>query len=397
MQQHQQNKQHISKSRHASISQIVRILLFILLLLVVIVTGTLAIVTGATSTSTILSGALAIILGMVAVIQVHPIIFPSSTDLAIPDRTSSPTATNHTHSINSVQNIDSNSGQAIFQYNLPLRDPKEFYGRMAARTTLINRISNGGSSSIIGERRSGKTWLLEYLRLITPTHSMLGPTYRVGYVSATHPQCRNLANFVQRALEELKVPQSTNDLNQPPLIQLSRGVRNLRQLGIIPVLCIDEFDGFNNAQEFNNDFVDGLRALAQDDGLILIMVSKHPLREVIENLTGQTSPLFNIVLQISLSPFTEQEAHELVLNKSNEAGFNEKEREYFLLWSMLYNKNGEPYWPPLRLQLVGLMLLNDKQAAQSNSVNYQLDDPNYQREFHRRLNETYHAVVRGKS
>ncbi|GER86856.1 hypothetical protein KDW_10180 [Dictyobacter vulcani] len=162
-------------------------------------------------------------------------------------------------------------------------------------------------------------------------------------------------------------------------------------MGIRPVLCIDEFEGFNDRQEFNHEFFDGLRALAQDDGLVLVTASKHPLKEIIEGLTGQTSPLFNIVQQITLKPFTEQEARDFVENKGQQAGFNKKEREAFLQWGARHKPSGECYWPPLHLQLVGKMLLEDKQSQEDN---LNVDDTYYENNFKHRLDETYQAVVK---
>ncbi|HLG74776.1 MAG TPA: AAA family ATPase [Ktedonobacteraceae bacterium] len=384
--QQQQGAQSAQGSRRIAIFRIGRIVLFAVLLLAAIVTGVLAIATGATSTSTALSGALTVILAVVAVIQIYPILFPAGTDADPSTKSNPPTAPAN----NTGQNTGVKAGQPVLLFNLPLRDPREYYGRAAARATLISRTSNGGSSSIVGERRSGKTWLMEYVQLIATTHSLLGPTYRIGYVSATHPQSKTLAGFVQRSLEALKVPQQTIQSGLPPLSQLSQGVHNLRDLGIHPVLCIDEFEGFDNRQEFNEIFFEGLRALAQDDGLILITASRRPLHELIEHWTGQTSPFFNIVQQISLRPFNEQEARDFVRNKGDEAGFDEKERSFFLHHGRLYNANGEPYWPPLRLQLAGQMLLARKQGA----AGYQLDDPRFLHEFERQLDEEYYAVVR---
>ncbi len=382
MQQQQQTAHSTQRSRRDTILRALRVMLFIVTLLAVIVTGVLIMVKGANSTVTLLSGVLTIILGVVAVIQIYPIIVPASPGLT----TSASNAP-----LSSAAEV--NAEQPVFLFNLPLRDANEFYGRIAARTTLITRVSNGGSSSIVGERRMGKTWLLTYLQLIAPTHSTLGPVYHIGYVSASHPQSKSVAGFVQRALEELKIPTHSVDLKQPPLSQLSQGVRDLKRQGIFPVLCIDEFDGFDNRQEFNHGFIEGLRALAQDDGLVLVTASKRPLRELIEDLTGQTSPLFNIVQQIRLHPFIEQEARDFVRDKSDRAAFNAQEHDYFLRWSTLYNANGEQYWPPLRLQLVGQMLLDDKNA-QGSSAGSQVDDAHYQGEFKRRLDEAYQAIVR---
>ena len=111
----------------------------------------------------------------------------------------------------------------------------------------------------------------------------------------------------------------------------------------------------------------------ESDGLVLVTASKRPLKELIdEDLTGQTSPLFNMVQQMPLLPFTEQEAREFVSDKSDMAGFTEKESDFFFNQSLLYKSNGgTPYWPPLRLQLVGQMLLDDKRLTTGTATRRQ--------------------------
>ncbi|WP_126549193.1 AAA family ATPase [Dictyobacter kobayashii] len=280
------------------------------------------------------------------------------------------------------------SGQAHFSFNQPLSDPGEFYGRVAARNTLITRLANKGSSSIIGERLIGKTWLLEYLQMVAPTYN---PSYRVVKVSATHPECKSQAGFVRHVLAQFGISLSMNLSSVTPLEQLSKEIGDMRNFGVQPVLCIDEFECFRNKQEFDQDFFEGLRALAESNGLILVTASRHPLKEIIEGLTGQTSPFFNKVQQIALKPFTEQEARKFVEEKGDQVGFDKKEQEVLLQWSALYKVNGERYWLPLRLQLVGKLLLDDKQA-QIAGLN--VDDVRYQHDFKHRLDEEYQAVVK---
>jgi hypothetical protein len=137
--------------------------------------------------------------------------------------------------------------------------------------------------------------------------------------------------------------------------------------------------------------------MVQSDGLVLVTASKRPLKELIGDLTGPTSPLFNIMMQISLRFFTEQEARHFVDEKSNEAGFTKRESNFFLNQSMLYDTSGKPYWPPLLLQLVGQMLLDDKHSVHGLPLDDKLDSFHYLHDFQTRLNEGYQAVGRHTS
>ena len=51
------------------------------------------------------------------------------------------------------------------------------------------------------------------------------------------------------------------------------------------------------------------------------------------------------------------------------------------------------YWLPLRLQLVGQVLLDDKQDTLGQSLDDQLDDFHYRSNFKKHLDERYQAVV----
>jgi hypothetical protein len=182
--------------------------------------------------------------------------------------------------------------------------------------------------------------------------------------------------------------------NETPLQRMTTAARELKTLGIIPVLCIDEFAGLIGLPGFDKSFVVGLRAIAEDEGLVLITASRQPLHEVIEHIIGETSPLFGIMSQLTLKPFTESEAQTFVQEKSQQAGFSEQEQFFFLKCAAIHQSDGTKQWPPLRLQLVGQMLLDDKRMAASERRGYNVQETLYQADFKRRLDDQYRAVTR---
>src|SRR6266516_5301263 len=72
---------------------------------------------------------------------------------------------------------------STFLFNQSLLDPSEFYGRVRERMVLLARVRKGESTSIVGSRRIGKTWLMQYLRLVA--REELGSRFLVGYLDAT--------------------------------------------------------------------------------------------------------------------------------------------------------------------------------------------------------------------
>jgi transcriptional regulator with XRE-family HTH domain len=130
-----------------------------------------------------------------------------------------------------------------FLFNEPLPEPGELYGRQRERKTLLSRTTRKASTSIIGPRRIGKTWLMQYLRLVAP--EQLGSRFRLGYLDGMSPQCRTVTGFVAEALSKL-------GLSIPEVIEglatLDRGLQELLAKKLIPVLCIDEFERISSRE-----------------------------------------------------------------------------------------------------------------------------------------------------
>jgi transcriptional regulator with XRE-family HTH domain len=268
----------------------------------------------------------------------------------------------------------------IFLFNEPLTDPQEMYGRRRERDILLNRTYRKASTSIIGPRRIGKTWLVDYLRLIAPRE--LSTRFCFGYLDGTMPSCKTVEGFVNGALEELGLPA----MKQSGLVALEKGLKMLKAGGMVPVLCIDEFEGLSNRQEFTLDFFRGLRAMTRYD-LVLIAVSRQPLSAVVGK-DVETSGFFNIFEQLTLEPFNEEEAALFIREKSKLANFTEQERQ--CLWK--YGEESEQEWPALRLQLVGKMLLEERDQRK-NEHRVDADAVKYWQRFEQRLEEIYREVV----
>src|SRR5258708_26364096 len=118
-------------------------------------------------------------------------------------------------------------------------------------------------------------------------------------------KCRTVNGFVSEALNKLGLP-------VPDLIEgletLDNGLQEMLAKKLIPVLCIDEFERIGSREEFSLDFFEGLRAMAGTSDLVLIIPSKSPLRQIVDN-RSHGSPFFNIFDQVPLraSDYTDTE------------------------------------------------------------------------------------------
>jgi len=274
----------------------------------------------------------------------------------------------------------------IFYFNQRLPSPNEFYGRKRERLVLLDRVRKGESTSIVGSRRIGKTWLIQYLQFVA--REELGSRFIVGYLDVTVQRCATVAGFSASTLEALTSQKNEFASGEEGLLRLEQVVRELHSSGQVPVLCIDEFEGFGTRQEFDLHFFTTMRALTQE-GLCLVVVSKEPLIKIVGE-RGKTSGFFNVFEQRKLAPFDMKEARQFVQSKGYQAELTDPERQRILDYGEV---NGE-YWP-IRLQLVGKMVLEDKILAMSEHEQdfYRPTDPAYWREFKGRLEDIYRGAV----
>ena len=270
-----------------------------------------------------------------------------------------------------------------------LEKATDLVGRARERQTLTDRSYKGLSTSLVGARRIGKTWLLDWLRLVAPHE--LGSRHRVAYIDASLDSCRNVAGFVTVCLRELGLPVD----GQPAaltLTALENGVRSLRANNHVPVLCLDEFERFGraNQHEFDLNFFEGMRAIA-GLGAAIITASKTPLMELV-NQISDTSPFFNIFETVRVQPFASRES-QLFINKfSASAAFDSFEQAKLL--ELGHDPHAPGKYPPLRLQLVGNMLYQEKYPRYPEEVEpYLPTDPAYWQEFGERLDDKYYGMV----
>lgn len=266
----------------------------------------------------------------------------------------------------------------VFLLNEPLTDLCEFYGRFSERETLLNRTYNGASTSVIGPHKVGKTWLMEYLLLAASIQ--LGSRFQFSRLYAGASRCKTVSGFIDAAIEGFGTPpyRETNGL-----ARLEKAVKDLKSKNVVPILCIDEFESLNNQQEFTLDFFRGLRALTQRFGFVLVVISKYPLIEVVGK-DIETSGFFNVFEQLTLEPFNIEEAQSFVREKSIKAAFTGQESDSLLKYGQDNNKQ----WFPMRLQLAGAMLMQEKLESY-----YAPDDPKYWQSFAQRLEDKYRELV----
>jgi len=278
-----------------------------------------------------------------------------------------------------------------FTFGNPINEPERFHGRKAEIRQILNRLLSSAheSTSIIGERRIGKTSLLNYLSNpetaealgLTPDHFCLSYVDFQGLTDIT-PQ-----RFWQRVLgkmarsicdDSLKpVIESVIKQNKFDLFDLEDIFEKSQDHGLTVVLLMDEFEYVTQNPNFKSDFFGGLRALAIHHGVALIPATRRELADLCHSDEIKGSPFFNIFANVVLRPFSRAEVDELLDSYSQKSGLSFDQTDRDFIWSL-----GGGY--PLFVQIAGYYLVEGRlqNLAHKDLSNFVIDNFNQQTDPH---------------
>jgi len=214
-----------------------------------------------------------------------------------------------------------------FTYGNPISDPARFFGRRAEVEQIYTWLLNAEfeSSSIVGERRTGKTSLLYYIAhpSIVSAHGLDPARYRFVYadlqmVDQQTTPTRFWARILRRVARTIDDPELQAEFLQAGA-QAEIDNYTLDDLFDLAdehdlhfVLLLDEFENVTENANFGTDFFYGLRALAIHHNLALITASRQELIALCHSDAVRASPFFNIFANINLPAFEEEDARTLI-------------------------------------------------------------------------------------
>jgi len=262
-----------------------------------------------------------------------------------------------------------------FTFGNPIKDPARFYGRTAEIRQIVNRLLSSAheSTSIIGERRIGKTSLLNHLANpqvaagLGLTSDKFCPVY-VDFQGLTDitPQ-----RFWQRVLkkmsrsicdESLKPSiEKLSDQSDFDLFDLEDVFETSMDKGLTIILLMDEFEYVTQNPNFKGDFFGGLRALAIHHGVALVPATRRELVDLCHSDEIKGSPFFNIFANIVLRPFSRVEVDELLDGYTRENEFALMPQEKDFIWEL-----GGGY--PFLVQMAGYYLLEGRAQGLSGDA-----------------------------
>lgn len=199
-----------------------------------------------------------------------------------------------------------------------ITDPSRFFGRSAELQKIFNALASPKPQcvSIIGERRIGRSSLLQHVRHSYAQHLPDPTRYQFAYLDLSRDTCRNPRQFYAEAAQAFGSagadnlsPQQFDDW----LADLNPHRTNRY------ILLLDEFNVLQRRRkQFDDDFYDGLRSRANAGELAFVLASNVSL-EAIALANNFSSTFFGIFTPVDLQGFKYEEAKESILRPATPA------------------------------------------------------------------------------
>jgi AAA+ ATPase superfamily predicted ATPase len=256
-----------------------------------------------------------------------------------------------------------------FTFGNPIRGSSRFHGRKNEIRQIINRLMSSAheSTSIVGERRIGKTSLLNYLSdsEIAANLGLSGQFCLVyidfqGLTDITPLRFwRRVLTIMARNINSQELVQDIDQLSKQEsfdLFDLEDLFEKINNRGLIIVLFMDEFEYVTQNPKFKADFFGGLRALAIHHNLALVPATRRELVDLCHSDEIKGSPFFNIFANVVLRPFLREEVDELIDDYigGTEFAFTPQEKEFVAQLG-----GGYPFF----MQIAGYYILEGKKLG----------------------------------
>ncbi|HWS83904.1 MAG TPA: ATP-binding protein [Ktedonobacteraceae bacterium] len=222
-----------------------------------------------------------------------------------------------------------------FTYGNPISDKTRFFGRSDEINQVLGRLRNAEfeSSSLVGERRIGKTSLLNYLQHLSVRRSYgLDPEKYIfiymdlqlvgnkdltpvrlwqEFLDSMRKSCQyiEVIDIVDDTIKKLAKQKETAPVDGSVLSDL---FSKLKKKNHYMVFLLDEFEQITSNENFDSDFFNLLRSLAIGYPLALITCSRSGLLDLCHSNAIRSSPFFNIFAPVFVQSFDEDEARNLI-------------------------------------------------------------------------------------
>lgn len=204
--------------------------------------------------------------------------------------------------------------------------PDLFFGRKKEIKWLKKRICTASpqSISLLGERRIGKSSLLNHLTFLEGDPGFLDDPGKYIFI---YMDCQGLRSIDEPQLVTIIFTELKKKLKDSIELSLKDDFDDLRFLceeitakGLKLILLFDEFESITKNNHFTPSFYSLLRSLANNYAIALITSSVKNLKDMCASREISDSPFFNIFTIHHMGPLARNEAEELITKPSFEYG-----------------------------------------------------------------------------
>jgi class 3 adenylate cyclase len=204
--------------------------------------------------------------------------------------------------------------------------PEMFFGRRALVRRVMSRLSaqKPQSVSLVGERRIGKSSLLNYLRSPAARLDYLEDpdAYLPIYVDFQQTRALDSGQFFQLVFSE--VQRKHGGMIEMDLPSDDQGMRMFVEAacdaGFRLVFLFDEFECVTKNERIGPEFYSSLRSLANSLSVCFITASGRDLKDMCVSHEISDSPFFNIFSVHHVGPFQREDAEALIAAPSQARG-----------------------------------------------------------------------------
>lgn len=206
-------------------------------------------------------------------------------------------------------------------YGGPIKESCDFFGREEALQTIFERLNKAGSTSVIGQRRSGKTSLLRYLMTEAAHNACAFDAQNFVFVYMDpRSGLRGSEDFYRRLTETLAkqvpavVPDAGGELDEEQVQSVLEKLAPRRL-----VLVLDEFQEITSVGNFPRDFFSFLHGLSQVHEVCFITATTDNLYACCPP-EMVSSPFPSIFAAVYLGSWTESEFAHFLAETSKRSG-----------------------------------------------------------------------------
>jgi len=208
-----------------------------------------------------------------------------------------------------------------------IENSRDFFGRDREVRKIFSRLDapHPQSISIVGERRIGKSSLLNHIynRETRRQHMTNHEDSIFAYLDFQSKVDFDIERFIDFVLAiigyETRAKEKYDSMERS-LDQLQEVVVELHEQGKRIIILMDEFESITRNQNFDDSFFAFLRSLANSYRVAYVTSSLNELQHMCHNRQIADSPFFNIFSNLPLRPFQSEEANELIATPSSREG-----------------------------------------------------------------------------